>query len=214
VSLLKLQITMSLDGYVAGPRQSVENPLGERGGQLHKWAVATRSFRQMHGMEDGGETGGDDDVVAGLFRNIGAVIMGRHMFGGGDGPWGADPWRGWWGENPPYHSPVFVLTHHAREPLEMEGGTTFHFVTDGIHAALDRARDAAQGKDISLAGGAQAVQQYLKEGLIDEMEIHVAPVLLGDGERLFENTGGRQADFECVRIAASDRVCHYSYRRV
>jgi dihydrofolate reductase len=208
---LRFNITMSLDGYVAGPNQSVDNPLGEGGFELHKWALATRFFREMHGME-GGATGADDDVGRETFQNIGATIMGRHMFGGGEGPWGDDPWRGWWGENPPYHTPVFVLTHHAREPLEMEGGTTFHFVTDGIQAALDRAKEAAAGKDISLAGGAAIAQQYLKAGLIDEMEIHVVPALLGGGERLFENTGGRQTDYECVRIVNSPTVGHYKYQ--
>jgi dihydrofolate reductase len=158
---LRLGITMSLDGYVAGPRQSLEHPLGEGGDKLHDWAFATRSFRAMHGME-GGATGPDDDVAAESFQNVGATIMGRHMFGPDSGTWGENPWRGWWGENPPYHTPVFVLTHHARDPLEMEGGTTFHFVTEGIHAALERARSAAAGKDVLIGGGADVVQQCLK----------------------------------------------------
>ena len=136
--ILRFNITMSLDGYVAGPNQSVKHPLGEGGEKLHEWAFASRAFHKMHGT-DGGEVGPDDAIITETFRNIGASIMGRNMFGGGHGPWGKDPWRGWWGENPPYHTPVFVLTRHAREPLEMQGGTTFHFVTDGIHAALDRA---------------------------------------------------------------------------
>jgi dihydrofolate reductase len=208
---LRLNITMSLDGYVAGPNQSGTHPLGEGGEQLHEWALATRTFHAMHGTE-GGAMGPDDDIVAGMFRNIGATIMGRHMFGGGDGPWGENPWTGWWGENPPFHMPVFVLTHHAREPLEMEGGTTFHFVIEGIQAALERARDAAQGKDLLLSGGANIAQQYLKAGVIDELDLHIVPVLLGGGARLFDNTDGRQAAYECIRIINSPSVSHYKYR--
>jgi dihydrofolate reductase len=208
---LRLNITMSLDGYVAGPNQSVTHPLGEGGEQLHEWAFATRTFRAVHGME-GGATGPDDDIAAEYFHNVGATIMGRHMFGGGNGPWGDKPWNGWWGDDPPFHMPVFVLTHHARKPLEMEGGTTFHFVTDGIHAALQRAKDAARGKDITLGGGADVAQQYLKARLVDEMDIHIVPVLLGNGTRLFDNSDGRQSDFECVRIVSSPSVSHYKYR--
>ncbi|HYS53081.1 MAG TPA: dihydrofolate reductase family protein [Thermoanaerobaculia bacterium] len=174
-------------------------------------AFATKSFRELQGME-GGASGPDDDIFAESFRDIGATIMGRHMFGGGEGPWAEPLWRGWWGENPPYHTPVFVLTHHPRNALEMEGGTTFHFVTEGIHAALERARKAARGKDISLAGGAHVAQQYLKEGLIDEMEIHAVPLLLGDGARLFDDTGGRQTGFECVRFVSSPMAGHYKFR--
>jgi dihydrofolate reductase len=162
---------------------------------------------------EGGATGPDDDIAAEYFQNIGATIMGRHMFGGDDGPWGDSPWNGWWGENPPFHMPVFVLTHHARDPLEMQGGTTFHFVTQGIHAALQRAKDAGRGKDITLGGGAALAQQYLKASLIDEMDIHVVPVLLGDGARLFDNTGGQQAGYECIRIVNSPTVSHYKYHR-
>jgi len=208
---LRFQITMSLDGYVAGPNQSVKNPLGEGGERLHDWAWATRTFRASHGME-GGETGPDDDIAAETLQNIGATIMGRHMFGGGDGPWGDDPWRGWWGDNPPFHTPVFVLTHHRREPLVMEGGTTFHFV-GGIHEALEQAKTAAGGKDVRLGGGADVAQQYLKAGLIDEMEIHAVPLLRGDGARLFENTGGGQAGFECVRVVSSPAASHVTYRK-
>ena len=208
---LRFQITMSLDGYVAGPNQSVKNPLGEGGERLHDWAWTTRTFRASHGME-GGETGPDDDIAAETLQNIGATIMGRHMFGGGDGPWGDDPWRGWWGDNPPFHTPVFVLTHHRREPLVMEGGTTFHFV-DGIHEALEQAKVAAGGKDVRLGGGADVAQQYLKAGLIDEMEIHAVPLLLGGGARLFENTGGGQAGFECVRVVSSPAASHVTYRK-
>ena len=212
MSILKLNITMSLDGFVAGPNQGVENPLGEGGEKLHDWAFSVRTFRQRHGRE-GGATGPDDDIAAEYFENIGATIMGRHMFGGGDGPWGDNPWNGWWGKDPPFHIPVFVLTHHARDPLEMKGGTTFHFVTDGIEAALEQAKEAARGKDVTLGGGANVAQQYLKAGLLDEMEIHVAPVLLGDGARLFDNTEGQQAKYECIRVVNSPMVSHYKYRR-
>jgi dihydrofolate reductase len=209
---LRLNITMSLDGYVAGPNQSVSNPLGEGGEQLHEWAFATRIFRAVHGME-GGATGPDDDIAAEYFQNVGATIMGRHMFGGGDGPWEDNPWNGWWGDDPPFHTPVFVLTHHARDPLEMQGGTTFYFVTEGIRPALDRARNAAEGKDITLGGGANVAQQYLATGLIDETEIHVVPVLLGGGPRLFDKTDGRQTGYECIRVVNSPTVSHYKYRR-
>ena len=208
---LRLNITMSLDGYVAGPNQSVRHPLGEGGEQLHEWALAVRTFRERHDME-GGATGPDDDIAKEYFQNVGATIMGRHMFGGGFGPWEDKPWNGWWGENPPFHMPVFILTHHARDSLEMQGGTTFHFVADGIHAALQRGRDAARGKDITLGGGADVAQQYLNAGLIDEMEIHIVPVLLGNGARLFDNTGGRQVGYECIRVSNSPSVSHYKYR--
>jgi len=213
MSKLKLNITMSLDGYVAGPNPTLEHPLGEGGERLHQWAVATRSFREMHGMGEGGTTGEDDAMVAAMFDGIGATIMGRRMFSGTGGPWGDDPWRGWWGDNPPFHMPVFVLTHHAREPLALEGGTTFHFVTDGIHSALEQARRAAGDKDIHLAGGADVVQQYLAAGLVDTMLLHVAPLLLGDGTRLFENTNAKQSGYECVRAIASPAVTHYTYRK-
>jgi dihydrofolate reductase len=208
---LRCGLTMSLDGYVAGPRQSVKHPLGEGGDNLHEWAFATRTFRASHGMA-GGDTGSDDEIAAESLANIGATIMGRHMFGGGDGPWEGNSWRGWWGEDPPFHTPVFVLTHHARQPLEMQGGTSFHFVTDGIHAALERARDAARGRDVNLGGGAEAVQQYLAAGLIDELEVHVVPLLLGDGARLFDRTQGRQTAYERVRVVHSPAVSHYKYR--
>ncbi len=208
---LRFQITMSLDGYVAGPRQSVEHPLGEGGEKLHEWVFATRGGRAMLGME-GGATGPDHEIFEETFQNAGATIMGRNMFGGGHGPWGENPWRGWWGENPPYHTHVFVITHHARPPLEMDGGTTFHFVTDGIQRALDRARKAAGKKDVMLGGGAQIAQQFLKAGVVDEMEIHVVPVLLGGGSRLFENTDARQTGYESVRVVNSPSVSHYKYR--
>ncbi len=211
MTILRFGITMSLDGYVAGPRQSVSHPLGEGGHELHTWAFAVRTFRELHGME-GGTTGPDDAIAAESLQNIGATLMGRHMFGGGDGPWRDNPWKGWWGEDPPFHTPVFVLTHHARTSLEMQGGTTFHFVTEGIHAALEQAKHAARGKDVALGGGADVAQQYLKAGLIDEMEIHVVPVLLGSGAGLFEHTDGRQTAYECVRVVSSASVTHYKYR--
>ena len=211
MSLLKFNITISLDGYVIEPNQSVTDPLGEGGEKLHEWAFAVRTFRERHGME-GGATGPDDDIAAEYFQNIGATIMGRHMFGGGDGPWRNNPWNGWWGDNPPFHMPVFVLTHHARDPLEMQGETTFHFVTEGIHAALEQAKDAARGKDVNLGGGANVAQQYLTASLIDEMDIHVVPVFLGDGTRLFENTDGRQTNYECIRVVNPPTVSHYKYR--
>ena len=209
---LRLNITMSLDGYVAGPDQSPQNPLGVGGGALHEWAFATRTFRRSHGME-GGETGPDDDVVAESLEGIGATIMGRRMFGGGEGPWGADPWTGWWGEDPPFRTPVFVLTHHPREPLAMQGGTTFHFVTEGIEAALARAMEAAGGRDVALGGGAEAAQQYLAAGSIDDMHLHVVPVMLGGGARLFERTAGAQTGYRPIRVASSPGVTHVRYRR-
>jgi dihydrofolate reductase len=170
MSKLRFQITMTLDGYVAGPNQSLDHPIGEWTEHLHDWLFATKAFHEMHGGDEGG-SGINDDIVREAFANVGATIMGRNMFGGGPGPWHADqPWNGWWGENPPFHTPVFVLTHHARPPLEMQGGTTFHFVTDGIESALRQAKALAAGKDVSLGGGADVAQQYLAAGLIDEVE--------------------------------------------
>ena len=213
MSKLRLNITMSLDGYVAGPDQSLEEPLGINGEKLHDWAVVLRSFQQIHGKE-GGETGPNDQILGEMFADIGANIMGRNMFGPpAGGPWSSSaPWKGWWGKNPPYHTAVFVLTHHAREPLVMEGGTTFYFVTDGIESALAQAKKAAGGKDVLINGGANVAQQYLKAGLIDEMEIHVVPMLLGSGARLFDNTDARQTRYECVRLVTSPSVTHYKYR--
>jgi dihydrofolate reductase len=212
VSKLKFSISMSLDGYVAGPRQSLEEPLGEHGESLHEWAFVTRSFRAMQGKE-GGETGVDDEQSMAWSRNTGATIMGRNMFGPIRGPWGDERWTGWWGDDPPYHTPVFVLTHHAREPVELEGGTTFHFVTDGIEAALERAREAAEGSDVSIGGGAATVRQYLRAGLVDEFRIHLVPLLLGDGERLFEHLDGAAARYECVESIGSPSVTHYTFAR-
>jgi dihydrofolate reductase len=177
-------LAVSVDGYGAGPKQSLANPLGVGGTALHEWAFATRTFQKMHGS-DGGTTGVDDDFAARGFSNIGAWIIGRNMFGPIRGPWPDGAWKGWWGDDPPYHVPVFVLTHHAREPISMAGGTTFHFVTDGIHAALERATAAAKGQDVRLGGGVATIRQCLCEGLVDEMHIAMAPVLLGSGEPLF-----------------------------
>ena len=189
-----LNISMSLDGFVAGLNQTLEQPLGEGGEELHEWAVNTEEWRRQHGLE-GGESGVDGELIRAAHDRTGAFVMGRRMFSGGAGlAWDDDPKStGWWGDEPPFHMPVFVFTHHARKPLEMEGGTTFHFVTDGIHAALQRAKDAARGKDITLGGGADLAQQHLKARLVDEMDIHIVPVLLGNGTRLFDNSDGRQS---------------------
>jgi len=212
MSKLKFSISMSLDGYVAGPNQSLENPLGEGGESLHEWAFATRTFKEMQG-KDGGETGLDDEHAQYWSRGTGATIMGRNMFGPIRGSWGDATWNGWWGDDPPYHTPVFVLTHHPRDPVEMQGGTTFYFVTGGIEEALERAVDAAGDLDVSIGGGAQAVRQYLRAGLVDEMEVHVSPLLLGDGERLFENLGGSPSDYQCVALDCSSRAAHYRFAR-
>ena len=212
MSKLRLTITMSLDGYVAGPNQSLENPLGEGGIGMHDWAFATRSFREAHDMGDGGETGLDDDRMAAAIANVGASVMGRNMFGPVRGPWGDDAWQGWWGDDPPFHTPVFVLTHHARAPLEL-GETTFTFVTDGIESALEQARAAAGGKDVAIGGGASTAQQYLRAGLVDEMEIHVVPLLLGAGERLFDNLNGAAARYVSTGLVSSPAVAHFTYVR-
>jgi dihydrofolate reductase len=207
MSELKLNMMMSLDGFAAGPEQSEENPFGIGGKQLSEWLFPLRVFREM-----GGEVNASTPIVAGWSENIGATVMGRNMFGGGPGPWGADPWKGFWGEDPPYHHPVFVLTHHAREPLEMQGGTTFHFVTDGIESALEQAKQAAAGKDVSLGGGAGAVQQYLAAGLLDEMLISLVPVFLGGGARLFDRLGDAPPKLEPVEVVGAPRVTHIRYR--
>ena len=212
MSRLRFRISMSLDGYVAGPHQSVENPLGVGGMRLHEWVFPLAAWRAPHGME-GGEVNESTPVIEESLRNVGATIMGRNMFGGHPGPWRADrPWNGWWGDDPPFHHPVFVLTHHAREPLVL-GDTTFTFVTDGIDAALDRAREAAGGKDVALAGGADASQQYLAAGLVDEMEINLVPTLLGAGERLFDGVGDELHGLTLVRTVATPRVTHLKFAR-
>ena len=212
MSKLRFHLSVSLDGYVAGPDQSLENPLGVGGEDLHEWIVDLEAWRRQHGLE-GGEVNASTPVVQELQSNVGATVMGRNMFGGGPGPWRKDPhWNGWWGDNPPFHTPVFVLTHHPREPLEMEGGTTFIFVTDGVESALDQARRAAAGKDVMLGGGAKAVQQYLAAGLVDEFELHIAPILLGAGERLLENVGDLK--LEQLRVLGAPGVTHIKYRVV
>ncbi|MDP9206111.1 MAG: dihydrofolate reductase family protein [Gemmatimonadota bacterium] len=204
---------MSLDGFIAGPTQSVDNPLGIGGNRLHQWAFGLAAFRAPHGLE-GGEVNESTAVVEDSLANIGATVMGRNMFGGHPGPWNArKPWNGWWGANPPFHHPVFVLTHYDRPPLALEGGTTFTFVTNGIEVALEQARAAAGRKDVSLAGGAKAAQQYLTAGLVDEMEISVVPTLLGSGERLFEGVGDDLHDLELVRTVAAPDVTHLKFSR-
>lgn len=213
VSRLRFRISSSLDGFIAGPDQSVENPLGIGGERLHEWAVVLAAWREPHGAE-GGEVNESTQVMEELQANIGATIMGRNMFGGHPGPWNpGKPWTGWWGTNPPFHHPVFVLTHHPREPLVLEGGTTFTFVTEGIEAALDQARRAAAGKDVSLAGGAKAAQQYLKAGLVDEMDLSLAPTLLGSGERLFDGVGDDLHGLKLVRTIAAPGVTHLKFAR-
>ena len=203
---------MTLDGYIAGPNQSVENPLGEGGERLHDWLLKLKTFRAIHGDTSGGETGTNDDVLREAFENVGATIMGRNMFGGGRGPWGKHPWKGWWGDKPPFHHPVFVLTHFAREPLPMQGGTTFFFVTDGIDSALEQARQVANGKDMALGGGANVAQQYLTAGFIDELEIHLVPLFLASGVRLFDNFDCRKVKLEPMRTIAGPGVTHLKYR--
>jgi dihydrofolate reductase len=198
---------ISIDGYGAGPDQSLEHPLGVGGIALHEWVLATRTFRQMFG-QDGGSTGVDDDFARRGFDNIGAWILGRNMFGPVRGPWPDESWKGWWGANPPYHVPVFVLTHHPRASIEMEGGTTFHFVTDGIHAALERARQAAQGKDVRLGGGVATIRQYLNAGLVDEMHLAIAPKLLGRGEALLAGIDLQALGYRCTEHVGTPHATH------
>ena len=202
--------SMSLDGYGAGPHQDIDNPLGVGGTELHGWLFPTRTLQQALFGKDG-TTGVDDDFAARGFENIGAWILGRNMFSPHRGPWDMN-WKGWWGDNPPYHVPTFVLTHHARPPLEMEGGTTFHFVTGGIHEALERAREAAGEQDVRIGGGANTIQQYLRESLIDELHIAISPVVLGRGERLFEGVDLRALGYECVEHVASEKATHVVLR--
>ena len=199
---------ISIDGFGAGPDQSLENPLGVGGTALHEWAFPTRTLQRALFGKDSGTTGIDNDFVERGFRNLGAWILGRNMFGPVRGPWKDSSWKGWWGDTPPYHVPVFVLTHHARAPLEMAGNTTFHFVTGGIHEALDRAREAAAGQDIRIGGGPGTIRQYLRAGLVDEMHIAISPVLLGSGERLFEGVDMRALGFRCIEHTASEKATH------
>jgi dihydrofolate reductase len=213
MSKLRLTIAMSLDGFVAGPEQSVDNPLGRGGMGLHQWVFKLRAWRGSHGLE-GGEVNESSAVIEEVTANIGATIMGRNMFGGHPGPWDpAKPWNGWWGEDPPYHHPVFVLTSHPRKPLVLEGGNTFTFVTDGIESALTQARRAAGDKDISLAGGAKAASQYLTAGVVDEMHIHLVPMLLGSGERLFEGVGADLHGLQLVRTIPTPNVVHLKFEK-
>ena len=201
--------TISLDGFGAGPDQDLANPLGVGGTALHGWAMSTRTFQQAVFGRDGGATSGiDEDFAARGFRDVGAWIMGRNMFGPVRGPWPDDRWRGWWGENPVYHAPVFVLTHHARAPLVMEGGTTFHFVADGVEAAVARAREAAAGKDVRLGGGVDVIRQCLRRRLIDEMHLAISPVLLGAGERLFDGVDLPALGYAVTRHEASPLATH------
>ena len=205
--------TISADGFGAGPNQDIDHPLGERGESLHGWAIATRTFQRHLFGSDSGESGVDDEFAARGFSNVGAWILGRNMFGPVRGPWPDESWRGWWGENPVYRAPVFVLTHHARAPLVMEGGTTFHFVTEGPDAALARARDAARGKDVRVGGGVPAIQQYLRSRLIDEMHIAISPVVLGAGERLFEGVNLPALGYACTQHVATSRATHLVFSR-
>jgi len=200
-------LSISIDGYGAGPNQDHGNPLGVGGGALHEWAFETRSFRRMFGQE-GGTTGSDDEFAARSLANIGAWIIGRNMFGPIRGSWPDENWKGWWGDDPPYHVPVFVLTHHARASITMTGGTTFHFVTDGIHAALERAGDAARGRDIRLGGGIATIQQYVRAGLIDEMHLAISPRLLGSGEHLFGGFDAVKLGFQCTEHVATPNATH------
>lgn len=200
--------SISLDGFAAGPEQSLENPMGLNGMEIHDWVFPTATFRRRVLGTQGGETGADDDFVVRGFENVGAWILGRNMFGPVRGPWQDDSWKGWWGEDPPFHSPVFVLTHHARDTIEMPGGTTFHFVTQGIHAALERAREAAGGGDVRLGGGVATIQQYLQARLVDELHLAITPVLLGAGENLFAGLDLRALGYRCVERTTSDRATH------
>jgi len=212
MSELRLSMTVSLDGYAAGAEQTRENPLGIGGENLHGWMVSTRAFQQTHGGGEGGEEGPNNAVVEAMFENLGASIMGRNMFGGGPGPWGDEEWTGYWGDDPPFHHPVFVLTHHAREPVEMEGGTTFHFVTDGIESALEQARDAADGKDVSLGGGPSTAQEYIRAGLLDEARVSLVPLFLGGGVRLFDNVSDAPRRPRQAAALEAPGVTHLTYR--
>ena len=204
--------SISIDGYGAGPGQDLHNPLGVRGTELMEWFFQTRAWRSMHG-QPGGETGVDNTFAEQGFAGIGAWILGRNMFGPIRGPWPDESWRGWWGDEPPYHTPVFVLTHHARAPLRMSGGTEFHFVTAGIRAALEEARSAAGGRDVRLGGGVATIRQYLREGLIDELHLAMRPVLLGRGEPLLQDIDLRALGYECTRSVAGERATHFFLRR-
>jgi len=213
VSKLRVaSFSISIDGFGAGPDQSLENPLGVGGMALHEWAFPTATIQRMFGNETG-TMGVDNDFAARGFRNVGAWILGRNMFSPLRGSWLDDSWKGWWGDNPPYHTPVFVLTHHARVPITMEGGTTFYFVTDGIYAALDRAKEAANGRDVRLGGGVATIQQYLRAGLIDELHLALAPILLGSGENLFAEVDLLALGYQCVECVPTEKATHLVLRR-
>ena len=204
------EISMSLDGFVAGPDVTPEEPLGKGGEELHEWLIATKGWRQPHGHE-GGETGPDSDVFERSIANVGATVMGRGMFGPVEGgPWGNEPWEGWWGDEPPFHVPVYVLTHYEREPLEKNGGTTYYFVTDGIESALQQAESSAGDKDVSIAGGANVIQQAVRAGAVDELQLHVVPRFLGGGTRLFDDLA--PSSFEPIEVVGSPGVTHIRYR--
>jgi dihydrofolate reductase len=209
MGIVSVDISVSVDGFIAGPDAGREHPLGIGGEALHEWGIATKGWREPHGRE-GGETGPDSDLIERVFANVGAIVMGRRMFGGEDGPWGDEPWEGWWGDEPPFHVPVYVLTNHAREPLAKHGGTTFHFVTDGIESAMSKAKEAAGAKGVSIAGGASVIQQYLRAGAIDELQLHVVPIFLGAGTRLFEDIPPGQPLI--IEVVASPAVTHIRYR--
>lgn len=211
MSRVRFQISVSLDGFVAGPNPSEADPLGKGGEALHEWVVKLAAWRKPHGRE-GGETNASSAIMEEALENVGATIMGRKMFGGGPGPWGENPWEGWWGDDPPFRHPVFVLTHHGREPLAKEGGSSFTFVTDGIESALGQAKDAAAGKDVAIAGGAEVAQQFLAAGLIDEVVLNVVPILLGGGTRLFDNLGDAEVSLEQVEVVEAPDVAHLRYR--
>jgi dihydrofolate reductase len=210
MSKVRSFISMSLDGFVAGPHQSEEHPLGVGGMQLHQWLLPLAAFRRAHG-EQGGDTNASTPVVERWFTGVGAGVMGRNMFGGGPGPWGEDPWNGWWGDDPPFHMPVYVVTHHPREPLAL-GDTTFTFVTEGVESAVAQARQAAGDQDVTIGGGASVIQQCLRAGLVDELGISVTPVLLGAGERLFDNLDGAELRLEQLRAIEAPGVTHLTYR--
>jgi dihydrofolate reductase len=212
MGVVKFDVAISLDGFLAGPNPRFEEPLGDSGESVHEWMFQTASWQQAHGGEAGSASGRDDEIVRESFENTGAYLMGRQMFGGGNGDWGDGSWKGWWGDDPPYHVPVFVLTHHPREPVPMEGGTTFHFVTDGIESALEQARAAAGDGDVQIAGGADVVQQYLKAGVVDEFQVHIAPIFLGGGVRLFDGLGNDEIKVEVIRAVESPLVTHLKYR--
>ena len=203
---------VSIDGYAAGPNQNLQNPLGERGPELMEWFFPTRVFQSMYGKAPG-ETGTDNSMAEQGFHNLGAWILGRNMFGPVRGPWPDESWKGWWGEEPPYHTPVFVLTHHARAPLKMKGGTEFRFVTDGIHSALDQAKKAAGGKDVRVGGGASTVRQYLQAQLLDELHLAVRPVLMGRGENLWKDVDLHALGYECHKSVAGERATHVFLRK-